>query len=390
MSKKINKKNFLNNKYFKICAAVLGLSCVYEVYNNYKTPVVQQNLQITQITSCPQLNLWDIPKREVDLDVPSLIEVNRDLDKEKIDQVNKWFLTMSPGNYQLRPGEEPEGDVNKSIVEISGHEKISGSKVSLIEQPESLAQYVFDAEQRITEFDEWIENKGIRMPKTKLVIPSSARNISSNKFEKDHLVLYIVNNLSDYETFRVNTVERENSRLVNKTRNLTIAVRGNVYGEITAFIQHDFDGEIVRNFGIRSYIGSLQACNTELDVLESEISEPLHYALTEKECEFGEKYINLAGENSREIYSDEGVNRVFNNIMQAEEGLVHALTLYYLSNIKGVNVQSSIDKYMNKSADDAFKERYRAVIPAFQIITRIGPEQAIQDYLQGPENLYNR
>jgi len=181
------------------------------------------------------------------------------------------------------------------------------------------------------------------------------------------------------------TAEKVNGRIVELERELSINRDEHINGEIETVIDLTYDAKVIKDVQVKSYFGHLQVTETELNALCAELSEPLHYALNSVRCRFIERFVNETGLTDKSIYSVQGINMVKSRVLEAEEGFVHALTLYYLDTVKEVDIQPRIEQY--KTGD--LPEKYKAVLSALRIIKKIGPEKSISDYLQGPDVFYN-
>ncbi len=368
-----------------IMCAIFGLGLVGTGMYYFNKPT-----QVVQSTQAKQINLWEEPKKSALAEVKSFFEEDKTPDKTTIAWINVWLKNLEQGIYQLGEGETPARVAQNDSLEFSNHKKIAGRTVSLIKDPHCLENYVHESSQRINEFREWLENKGLTIPEVVFEIPTNSDDLVFVPYNPKLVKMFIVNTMHSYEYYQAEMAENVNGRTKKMLKEIKIETDKAINGEVFTSLVFDYDMERINNSRVESYFSHLQVPENELEGVYSELCEPLHYQLLSSMCRFFEFYVNQMGTKNKSFYNNADVNNVQSNLAEAEEGFVHALVLHYLSAAKGINIEKKIEFYTGPSSATKRNGIYKAVLPALQIIERKGIEKAIEDYLKSPEDFYNK
>ncbi|MBI5065886.1 hypothetical protein HZA97_06625 [Candidatus Woesearchaeota archaeon] len=367
-----------------IMCAIFGLGLAGTGMYYFSKPT-----RVVQSTPAKQINLWEEPKKPALDEVKSFFEEDKTPDKTTIAQINVWLKNLEPGNYQLSGGETPARVAQNDALEFSNHKKISGRTVSLIKNPSCLENYVRGSSQRIDEFREWLENKGLTIPEVVFEIPTNSDDLVFVPYNPKLVKMFVVNTMHSYEYYQAEMTKNTNGKNKKFLKEVTIETDKAINGEVFTTLVFDYDMERINGARVELYFSHLQVPENELEGFYAELCEPLHYQLLSARCRFFEFYVNQMGNKNKSFYNYADVNNVQNNLAEAEEGFVHAVVLHYLNAVKGINVEKKIEFYTNRDSSTKMKGIYKAVLPALQIIERKGIEKSIEDYLESPEDFYN-
>ncbi len=301
---------------------------------------------------------------------------------QKPRQCNLWEIASQNATEEIKFFSEKDPKFNSEIEEginsqaritfgedavIIDRTSLKGKKISLIEDSNSLEDYIASAQQRTREFKEWIENKGLKYPVVKFNVPKSVEEINYRAYEEGKFTFDIVDNFIDY--FLCTVFAEKNHR----TRYCNINITANPSGEIEWKISRRTDSSEIK---LHKYFCLLRA-RDQLDVIAAEIGEPLHYSFAQYTFKSFSDMLTEEGNN----VSDEREQEIQEEMMKNDEGIVHALAFFYLRDVKR---QDILPLFQSHGI-----QLYEKLRTALDIVNRISPEKSIEEYKRDPREFYS-